>query len=247
MHRYVTVCRRWWWIVLAAFLVTVLATIALLGSPPPVYESTASFVIQPQALEEGDQVRALDALVQGGTVGETYASIARSKLVRARAVEALTPDDRAQHMTVSAEVVTGTRIIRLTVRSKHPEAARHFAGAVSRETIAYVNGLADNYRLDPLDSPTRPTQPLPTKRSVTLALAGILGLMLGVALAFLADHLWAARKRREVVSSPERTEHGEVLWTPAPHGSDGMSIAHNGVRHSNHWPVARKRDLDSPA
>ena len=115
MYRYVTVCRRWWWLVLAAFVATVVATIALLGTPARVYESTASFVIQPQALEEGDQVRALDALVQGGTVGETYASIARSKLVRARAVEALTSEERAQHMTVSAEVVTGTRIIRLTV------------------------------------------------------------------------------------------------------------------------------------
>jgi len=117
MQRYVTVCRRWWWIVLVALLATIVSTIALLGAPPREYESTASFVIQPQALEEGDQVRALDALVQGGTVGETYASIARSKLVRARAAESLTPREQAQHMVVSAEVVTGTRIIRLTVRS----------------------------------------------------------------------------------------------------------------------------------
>jgi capsular polysaccharide biosynthesis protein len=245
MQRYVTVCRRWWWIVLVALLATIVSTIALLGAPTREYESTASFVIQPQALEEGDQVRALDALVQGGTVGETYASIARSKLVRARAAESLTPREQAQHMVVSAEVVTGTRIIRLTVRSKDPVAARHFAGAVSRETVAYVNGLADNYRLDPLDSPTRPTHALPTKRSVTLALAGILGLMLGVALAFFADHLWSARKRRGP-ASPERPEHADMLWTPAPMTSDGMSIAHNGGPQ-NHWPVARKRDVDSPA
>ena len=192
MQRYLTVCRRWWWIVLAAFLVTILLTTVFIGSPASQYESNASFVIQPQALEEGDQVRALDALVQGGTVGETYASIARSKVIRTRAGESLSPRERGQDMVVTAEVVTGTRIIRVTVRSTNPVDAQRFAGAVSRETVAYVNGLNDNYRLDPLDSPTLPTHPLPTKRIVTLGLAGILGLMLGVALAFLADHLWTA-------------------------------------------------------
>jgi uncharacterized protein involved in exopolysaccharide biosynthesis len=213
MQRYLTVCRRWWWIVLAAFLVTIVATIALIGSPTRMYESTASFVIQPQASEEGDQVRALGALVQGSSVGETYASIARSKLVRVRAARALTPQQRSEHMTVSAEVVTGTRIVRLTVQSKKPADARQFAAAVSRETIAYVDGLADNYRLDRLDSPGLPTRPLPTRRVVTYGLAGILGLMLGVALAFLADHMWTARML-DVEASPSRPQPDDVLWTP---------------------------------
>src|SRR4051812_27374164 len=176
MQRYLVVCRRWWWIVVSAFLVTILLATVLIGTPIKQYESTTSFVIQPQALEEGDQVRALDALVQGGTVGETYASIARSKLIRNRAAESLSSAQRGEHMAVTAEVVTGTRIIRVTVRSQHPVDAQRFAGAVSRQTISYVNGLADNYRLDRLDAPTLPTHPLPTKRIVTLALAGILGL-----------------------------------------------------------------------
>jgi uncharacterized protein involved in exopolysaccharide biosynthesis len=244
-HRYLSVCRRWWWIVLSALIVTVLATIALVGSPARVYESTASFVIQPQAVEEGDQVRALDALVQGGTVGETYASIARSKLVKARATESLNPQQRGRHVTVSAEVVTGTRIIRVTVRSGNPATAHRFAAAVSRETEAYVNGLADNYRLDRLDAPTMPTHPLPTKRVVTYALAGILGLMLGMALAFFADYLWRARMAASQLSR-SRVDDG-VLWTPAPLAPDAMSMAHAGVGPSNHWTVTRKQDLDSPA
>jgi capsular polysaccharide biosynthesis protein len=246
MQRYLTVCRRWWWIVLATFLVTILATMVLVGSPTRMYESTSSFVIQPQALQEGDQVRALDALVQGGTVGETYASIARSKLVRTRAAASLTPEQRAQHMAVSAEVVTGTRIIQLAVRSQHPADARRFADAVSRQTIAYVNGLADNYRLDRLDAPTLPKSPLPTRRVVTYALAGILGLMLGVGLAFLADYLWAARMRQAEAASA-RPEHADALWTPAPRVPEGMSVAHAGVGPSNHWSPPRKPDVDSPA
>jgi uncharacterized protein involved in exopolysaccharide biosynthesis len=249
MQRYLTVCRRWWWLVIAGVLVTIMATITLVGTPTRMYESRASFVIQPQASEEGDQVRALGALVQGSSVGETYASIARSKLVRERAAATLTPEQRRQHMPVSAEVVTGTRIINLTVQSKNPADARRFAAAVSRETIAYVDGLADNYRLDRLDSPGLPTRPLPTRRVVTYGLAGILGLMLGVALAFFADYLWAARMA-EAESRPPwppQPERDEVLWTPAPRVADGMSLAHVGMAPSKPWSTARKQDLDPPA
>ncbi|HEY3671124.1 MAG TPA: Wzz/FepE/Etk N-terminal domain-containing protein [Acidimicrobiia bacterium] len=246
MQRYLVVCRRWWWIVLAAFLATVLMATVLVGTPTKQYESTASFVIQPQASEESDQVRALDALVQGGTVGETYASIARSKLIRSRAGESLSRVQRAEHMAVTAEVVTGTRIIRVTVRSTQPADARRFAGAVSHQTIIYVNGLADNYRLDPLDAPTLPTHPLPTKRIVTLALAGILGLMLGVALAFLADHLWVARLR-QIEAAGAEPEPAGMLWTPAPLGPQGMSPSPVGAAVHTSWSVARKHDVDSPA
>jgi capsular polysaccharide biosynthesis protein len=252
LQRYLTICRRWWWIVIAAVVVTVGATVVLLGTPTRMYESKASFVIQPQASEEGDQVRALGALVQGGTIGETYASIARSKLVRDRAAESLTEQQRKEHMTVTAEVVTGTRIVQLSVRSKHPADAKQFAAAVSRETVAYVDGLADNYRLDPLDAPSRAAKPLPTKRVVTLTLAGILGLMLGVALAFFADYLWRMRaiSVEGATSSgrPSRRGRDEVLWTPAPLAPDGMSIAHAGAAPSSQWPpMAREQDLDSPA
>ncbi len=160
-------------------------------------------------------MRALDALVQGGTVGETYASIARSKLIRdsGRAV-AVGATQRREHMVVTAEVVTGTRIIRVTVRSTHPVDAQRFAGAVSSRTVEYVNGLNDNYRLDPLDSPTLPTQPLPTKRIVTLGLAGILGLMLGVAFAFLADNLWTTRMRQLESRTTMPRRGGRLLLDP---------------------------------
>jgi hypothetical protein len=149
-------------------------------------------------------------------------------------------------MAVTAEVVTGTRIIRVTVRSTHPQDAQRFAGAVSSRTIEYVNALNDNYRLDPLDAPTLPTHPLSTKRIVTLGLAGVLGLMLGVALAFLADNLWRARVR-QMDAAGDGSEPGGVLWTPGPLGPQGIGPAPVGAAMHTSWSVPRKHDVDSPA
>jgi uncharacterized protein involved in exopolysaccharide biosynthesis len=132
IQHFLSVCRRWWWVVIAGFLVTTAATVALTGTPTRQYQSTATFVIQPTALQEDDQVKALDALVQGGTVGETYASIARSRLVRDRAEGALADARQYRRAAVSAEVVTGTRLIRLTVRARQPELAYRLARSVSR-------------------------------------------------------------------------------------------------------------------
>lgn len=249
IQHFLTVCRRWWWIVVAAFVVTVAATVALTGTPTRQYQSSSTFVIQPQAAQEDDQVKALDALVQGGMVSETYASIARSRLIRDRAEHALGGARRTQGTTVSAEVVTGTRLIRLTVGAKDPVLARRLADSVSHATISYVNGLGDTYRLDPLDPPTLPAHPLPTKRSITFLLGGILGLMLGLGLAYVADYVWTMREAGLASGDTpsSRPSIGELLWTPRTVIPAAVGATYDPSEPGTEWVAPGKNNVDQPA
>jgi capsular polysaccharide biosynthesis protein len=217
-RRYLPICKRWWWLVLATILVTVTMTWVYVSGWARTYESTASFVIQPQAARQGDQVKALDALVRAGTVGETYASIARSQLIVDEAKAALRPSERRTPMSVSAEVVTGTRIVGVSVTGTNPKYARDLASAVSAKTVAYVNGLRDDYRLDRLDSPTLPTSPLSSRKSATIMLGAILGTLLGVGLASLADRVRGgpAPVHADAVGrgTTQLSWDGDSLWTP---------------------------------
>jgi capsular polysaccharide biosynthesis protein len=215
-RRYLVVCKRWWWLVLFTVLVTVVATAWFMRPQLPTYESAATFVVKIQAGRAGDQAKAIDALVKGGTIGETYASIARSSDIQTRAQRLLTPRQRRAHASVSAETLTGTRLIRLSVTARRPDDARAIARAISAETLAYVGHLDDNYRLEPLDPPSLPTTPLSTHRYVTLTLGALLGLALGVGMAQLADRL----KETLVPADPTvrgatpPSSIGDVLWTP---------------------------------
>jgi capsular polysaccharide biosynthesis protein len=211
---------RWWWLAAIGFVVTFVSTAVFVGTPTREYESRATLVIQPVATEEDDQIKALDALVQSGTVAETYASIARSSLIRHRAEDAM---GRAPARgSVSAEVVTGTRLIRLAVTAKNPGDAQALAGAVREQTIDYVDALGDNYRLEELDAPKRANSPLPTRRNVTLALGGLLGLILGFGLAVVADNLWLQWNETAAVRDGLPVPG---LWTPPGKASGSSSVA----------------------
>jgi len=231
-QKYVHVLRRWWWLVAIVFVATSVSTAVFVGAPTPQYESRATFVIQPTALAEDDQVKALAALVQGGTVAETYASIARSSLIRQRAEDAM--GRRPERARVSAEVVTGTRLIRLGVTAGNPRDARALAGAVREQTIDYVDALGDNYRLEELDAPKRAEHPLATRRKVTLALGGVFGLLLGLGLALAVDNLWSEETWTAATGGGRQAP---VLWTPHGEGpgrpTGGVPLAARPVLRAN--------------
>lgn len=188
-RRYLEVSARYWWVVLAALAVTAATTYKLVDARSPTYESSTTVVVRPRFTQTDDGARAFDALIRGVTINTTYAEIATSQLIRDRADSWLDPGARGDDASVSAEVITDTNIISIRARGRDPELVRDLAAGVSTETVAYVDGLADVYRLEPLDPPTLPDEPVDTRRTLTIGIGIVLGLMLGIVLAIFADNL----------------------------------------------------------
>ena len=117
-------------------------------------------------------------------------------------------------MSVSAEVLTGTNIVSVTVKGPDPDDVVDLARAISVETIEYVNQLSDVYVLEPLDPPTRPSEPVSTNTVLTILVGLLLGAALGVGMAVLPDYL-------------RRTPAEPVATGPEPHPNGaGVSPAH---------------------
>jgi capsular polysaccharide biosynthesis protein len=189
LKRYLQVAARRWWVVLLAVLVTGSATAWRVMPAPDVYESKATFVVRPNETLAGDEIRAIDTLIRGGSINATYASIARSRLIRDRALERMGPDTTASGLRARAEVVAGTNILSITSRNEDPQLAHDFLEAVSNETVSYVQNVDDAYRLEPLDPPSLPSLPVDDRAALTIALGIVLGLALGVGLAMLIEYL----------------------------------------------------------
>jgi capsular polysaccharide biosynthesis protein len=189
LRRYLEVSLRWWWVVALAFVATTAVTVASVAAQSATYESSATFVVRPRPVDPSLDARAFDALIRGVTINTTYASIARSQLIRDRAEEQLDPGARRDDMSVSAKVLTDTNIVSVSVKGPDPDNVVDMVTAVSVETIEYVNGLSDVYVLEPLDEPTRPGSPVATNKMLTILVGLVLGVVLGVGMAMLVEYL----------------------------------------------------------
>ena len=192
LRRYLEVSRRWWWAVALAFLVTTAVTVSSVASQRSTYESSATFVVRPRPIDGSQDARAFDALIRGVTINTTYATIARSRLIRDRAEAQLDPAAREDDMSVSAKVLTDTNVMSLSVRGPDADHVLALANAVGAETVEYVNGLSEVYVLQPLDEPTRPGSPVANHNMLTISIGIVLGLALGVGLAMLVEYLHKA-------------------------------------------------------
>ena len=191
LRRYLDIIVRRWWIALTAFAVTTGATMFWVLPQPKVYESTGTFVVGPRAVNAEESVRAFDTLIRGEAINATYASIASSDLVRARAEERVDPSIETDGLDVGAEVLTGTNILEISVRGQDPEAVRELAVAVSEEAVSYVSVSDEGYKLSPLDAPTLTRSPVAPNKSLTIAIGVFFGGLLGLGLAFVIEYLVA--------------------------------------------------------
>jgi capsular polysaccharide biosynthesis protein len=212
LRRYLEVSLRWWWVVALAFVATTAVTVASVAAQSATYESSATFVVRPRPVDPSLDARAFDALIRGVTINTTYASIARSQLIRDRAEEQLDPEARRDDMSVSAKVLTDTNIVSISVKGPDPDNVVDLATAVSVVTIEYVNGLSDVYVLEPLDEPTRPGSPVATNKMLTILVGLVLGVVLGVGMAMLVEYLRKAPR----ASGDGEAKHGPSGATRPP-------------------------------
>lgn len=204
---YLRIVGRRWPFAIIGLLITTGLTFAFLQRQPFVYQSTGTMVVRPRTVNSADGVRAIDTLTRGVEISSTYATIARSNLIRERAKERLGPSVDTAGTTVSSEVVTATSILEVSVTGRDPEVVTAFATEITRETVAFVGELQPVFELQIIDEPQLPTRPIAPKRTLILGTGVVFGLGVGVVFALLAEAAARparARRMRQEVSKRVR-------------------------------------------
>jgi len=191
---YLRILLKKWWIVLSAFLITLTSTIVFTFTQPSTYSATTTFIVAPASSFDDTKsfVSGLDTLSKRAEIASTYAEVATSRMIRRAIAEDLNLSrEQKNSILVLSQLRAGTNVIEIVVEGNNPELVRDFANAVGARTIAYVEELYEVYDLKPLDQATAPSTPIKPNKIMNLALGGILGLVLGGGLAFLAEYLQA--------------------------------------------------------
>ena len=186
------------WTILLTMSALVAVAVAGLRLATPVYESTSTIALSPTDADQGLVFFGIsDAVVP------VYADAATSGATReeaARRIGALADID--------VRTFTGTPIIKLSARDPNPELAQRSAQAVTEVLLERAEediGIS-SLRLLQLDRPIVASEPVFPRRGLTVAVALLIGLALGIGLALLRENLTTK------VDTPE--ELGRVSGAP---------------------------------
>ena len=198
LNELIAVLWRRKWTILLTTAVLVAVAITVLRLVTPVYESTSTIALSPTDADQG-----LIFFGISDAVVPVYADAATSGTTREEAAR------RTGGLAeISVQTFSGTPIIKLSARDPDPELAQRSAQAVTDVLLERAEediGIS-SLRLTQLDRPTVASEPVFPRTRLTIAVALLIGLALGIGLALLQENLTTK------VDTPE--ELGRVSGAP---------------------------------
>lgn len=185
------IAQRRWLTIVVFFFLGLLGGGALTYFQTPTYESKARIFIAAESTADDSQGSILSVYFASQRV-ESYAQLATSRELMQRVILRLnldmTPDELADK--IEASVSELTVIIEIKVHDDAPDTAQNIAKAESEVFTDYVAELESSpvkaTVVDPASYNANPVSPRPV---LNLLVAGLLGLVIGAAMALLRDLL----------------------------------------------------------
>ena len=155
-----------------------------------IYETSTTLMVGNTQNYQGDDIE-YNTILVSQKLAKTYSIIAKSDRVLDRVNEKLEidmkPSQLRNRITVSSE--SDTEIIRITVQDVDPGFAMDLANALAQvfmEEVVSIMKLDNVQIIDIAKIPGTPVKPRPV---MNIAIAGVLGIMLGIGLVFLVEYL----------------------------------------------------------
>ena len=171
--------KRFWIVALITIIAVVVSGVISFFMLNPVYEAKSTLIVNTEKNEEtqmitGDQFNVTQKLAV------TYGEIIKSRSVLDDVIKNLKLDDEygdlVKNVTVSP--VKDTQIISISVQDTNKEKARDIA-----------NGITKANDIQVIDKAILPQNPIKPNKMMNMAIAAVLGAMIGLFVVFLIEYL----------------------------------------------------------
>ena len=178
------------WIIAAitifALLMGIIFSVFILDD---IYASSTTLIVR-ENRKDGGSVQLSDINLARNLV-DTYSVIIKSDRVLEKVVTELRSDLSLGQLRnkISVRAEGNTEIIRISVEDINPETARDIANSVARVFINEIQELMDMDNVRIIDEAREQSSPVKPNVKLNIAIFLILGLMLGIGLAFIIELL----------------------------------------------------------
>ena len=189
--------KRWKIIVLTTVLATVVSGIFSFFVISPTYEaSTKIFIGKEGAESEG--YNSSDVSMYQNLI-KTYSELIKTKDLVNKAIDNSEYDLSVNSVLndITVNTLTGTQILQISYQSKSPSIAKNILESVTNEFINKAQELVPNGNVKILESVELPKNPVAPNKTMNIAIAFILGMMVGFGIVFLLEYLDNTYKNKE--------------------------------------------------
>jgi len=193
--------RYWWILVVFAFLSTTVSALYSYNFLEDIYESNTTLYVG--KLTQGTVTALLQELQLGENVIKDYSEILKSRTVMIETKKQLEADAKNDpilkevaeltykelNKKVSVSVISGTKILEIKVKDKNPEVSAKVADKLSFVFIDKVRKITKIDNVEVIDLAEVSEDPVLPSRKKNIAIAFIIGIIVGAGIIFLIELL----------------------------------------------------------
>lgn len=189
--------KRWIMIVAITLAATLISGLVSFFVIDPVYEASTKLFIGKE--ESDDTAYNSSDINMYQQLLQTYAQAIKTKDLASRAIGTLSydlePSTVISNLTVTP--ITSTQILEIKYKSKDPKEAKDILKNVTDEFIVTAKELVPNGNVRVIEEVELPESPVSPNKTMNIAIAFLLGLMVSVGLVFLLEYLDNTYKNKE--------------------------------------------------
>ena len=182
--------KRFWIIALITVVAMVVSGVISFFMLSPVYESKSTLIVNTEKNEETQMITG-DQFTVTQKLAVTYGEIIKSRAVLESVISNLKLDseyeDLVEKITVSP--VKDTQIISISVQDTNPKKARDIANEIPKVFEKEVKRITKANDIQVIDKAILPQNPIKPNKMMNVAIAAVLGMMIGLFVVFVLEYL----------------------------------------------------------
>lgn len=189
--------KRWKIIALTTVLATLVSGIFSFFVISPTYEASTKVFIGKE--ESSMESYNYNDITMYQKLLKTYSELIKTKDLINRAITNSKYELKVEEVLndVSVTTVADTQMIQIAYRSTSPNIAKNMLENITNEFIATAQELVPNGNVKILESVELPKNPVAPNKTMNIAIAFILGMMVGFGIVFLLEYLDNTYKNKE--------------------------------------------------
>jgi len=197
LHYWSVVKRRFWVLAVVVVVAVLVAGSVSYYLLPGIYSASTTLIV----VRQETPVLDYSTMLMNTQLAKTYPEIIRSRQIAKRVIGnlglPLTVTEFAAKVKVQA--VPNTLLIQIAVEDQNPAKAASIANALASEFMREVVDLMKVENVSVVDPAIAPAEPVWPRPLLNMAVAGVLGAMIGLALVFMVESLDNRLKTEEDV------------------------------------------------